>query len=275
MVVFSSPEASYQYDTGAVSPVSTSTLSKLSNLGIIKEEEEEAAAATTTTKDLRKATDAITENRIKLASKSLYSYKVIRPREAKPATFFVQRKPGAATAPAATHIRKAPPAAPPPAAVTAVLSTKSHHHHHQPSLYSSYPYVSASPRRPSSISVGYQPSSHYTRPYHRPPPPASATASTASYRSPSPAASYGVSLPLSVSRYPSSLTANTLVHRPKTTAQAGEGVSITVFESKYIFCLRIGLLLASQGQGLQGQHQQGSQALLPVRDGHLQEKEGQ
>ncbi len=183
MVVFNSPEASYQYDTGF--PAGTGAAS---NAKLTKESEESKEEET---RDIRKAADAITENRIKLASKSLYSYKVIRPRDvvssSPPRAFFVKQK--AHSAPKAIAVTRTKQA---PVVVSPYRVVK--------------PAPAVTPRPSRTISVGYAP-------YHR-----------GGYRHqrhhllPS---TYGVSLPPASSsstssfrRYPSSLTANTLVHRP-------------------------------------------------------------
>ena len=237
-MVFNSPDVSYQYDTGVApgtpAPSSASSASSAFSskparltLGAIKKEPEEAEAAAPVAsvdpEDLKKATHAITENRIKLASKNLYSYKVIGARETGPPhAFFVRQKESGE----AVNVARKPPkpsfviASPPPS-----FSSKPHSYSYgvvrtppSPSPAPSYA-IKSTPRPARTISIGYAPlpsPSPYT--YH------SSSHRLHHHASPSPAAtavppshhggSYGVSLPLSYNRYPSSLTANTLVHRP-------------------------------------------------------------
>ena len=99
VVVFNSPEASYQYDTGFPSQSSSSRLT-------IKpegdEEEEEEAEPPAASEQIKKASDALTENRIRITG-DLYTYKV---REERPATTFIRQK--KTPVKSTTVIKKAP-----------------------------------------------------------------------------------------------------------------------------------------------------------------------
>ena len=103
MVVFNSPEASYQYDTGFPASIPGRGTSQPSSSARLTLPSSSTAATPPPTREIKKAAAAITENRIKLGSSSLYSYKVVDER---PATTFIRQKSTPVTS--TTVIKKAP-----------------------------------------------------------------------------------------------------------------------------------------------------------------------